>query len=148
MLCNIVHDYLSSFLCILECEAPNLLRQTSSPGFLLGWFGVAGCISSLKSCPCWSLVAPYRSIHHPEGRGRGEDGRRGRGGREEGEGRGGREKERMDDGGEEREGRWEKVRWEDRRKRKERLKNQKPTQVYACNRKMEAVSVPLVHSHL
>ena len=97
-------SYLASCASLLiECEAPNSLRQTSSPGFLLGWFDVAGYISSLRSCPCWSLVAPYRSIHHPGGRGRGEEEerRRGKGGREEGEGRGGREKERMDEGGEE-----------------------------------------------
>ena len=100
--------YLASCASLLiECEAPNLLRQTSSPGFLLGWFGVAGCISSLKSCPCWSLVAPYRSIHHPRGRGRGEEERerweeererRKGGGRREGRKGGGRREGRKGEG--------------------------------------------------
>lgn len=35
-----------------------------------------------------------------------------------------------------------------RRKRRERLKTRSRPNVYACNRKMEAVSLPLVHSHL
>ena len=35
-----------------------------------------------------------------------------------------------------------------RRKRRERLKTRSRPNVHACNRKMEAVSLPLVHSHL
>ena len=75
-----------------DYEATNLLQQTSFPGFFLGWFGVAGCTPSLKSCPCWSLVAPYRSTRHP--RGGGEKGRRRR--------RGGKRRRRRGRGEEER----------------------------------------------